>query len=885
MSENNSYLDLFTKLDFPLIELDQHFKVQRANKAAQQLLSMGAQPEQAVSIFDIDPLDLDKKRVREVLLNEEGPYTFICSIRDQFYTMKWINMDSSGSSRKKKRYVIHIYHNDPTGIERQQLELAFRAAQVGTWQHNLQNDIVTFDEQSAQHFGFDDRSVPFQKIIDRTHPEDLPGIQKMKEQTIDKGIQQQFQLEYRIREQKSTYKWISIHAEVTTLPGPEPQKRYVYGTSQDVTDRKEQELELKRIQHTYETISEIHHALSTKQGEQQLLDAVCKIAVQTGAYKMAWIGKLDKNNMIVQPVAYAGNVGNYLDNIDIDLSDPEKSKGPTGIAITEQHPDISRNIISDQRMRPWVEEAQEHGYHSSAAIPIIIDGESWGALNLYAAAPEAFNEKELQILIELVNDLAFGIRSNQLEKERLNSIAKLNESRERLRLLINTSPLGMVVYQNDQIIFANPAFVEQVDGQSGDRLDGHNFKTFLNEDAHAELKNAIQQIYSGYRKKVVFETQMSTFENNHIYARITITPYTYQDKDAVQLVVEDETERKQAEREIKRIYKGIQQSPAVVVITDTEGNIEYVNPQFEAVTGYSAEEVIGKNPKLLQAGQIPIDTNIDMWKTISSGETWSGEFINQRKNGEGYYFAATISPVENERGKIENYIAVGEDVTLSKKQERKIKQALEEKTILLKEVHHRVKNNLAVISGLLELQILNAPEVSDQLRISQQRIQSIAKVHELLYQAESFTHIDMQLYLEEISNLDMTALSEREQPIELDMDIGSVEIDITEAVPMGLIINELMTNSYKHAFEQVENPCIYVSINRNEAGMITFEYRDNGKGLGKNYSFEELGGESSLGIELIQILIDQLNGQQIRLYTKESFHLSFQFKSGNPLNS
>ncbi len=132
----------------------------------------------------------------------------------------------------------------------------------------------------------------------------------------------------------------------------------------------------------------------------------------------------------------------------------------------------------------------------------------------------------------------------------------------------------------------------------------------------------------------------------------------------------DITDRKLAENQLIKLSRAIQQSPAIVLITDSNGNIEFVNPMFSAVTGYSSEEVKGKNPRILKSGLVPKSTYEDLWKTISSGGVWRGEFINKKKNGELYHESEVISALVDSTGVISNFVAVKEDITERNKTEQ-----------------------------------------------------------------------------------------------------------------------------------------------------------------------------------------------------------------------
>lgn len=140
-------------------------------------------------------------------------------------------------------------------------------------------------------------------------------------------------------------------------------------------------------------------------------------------------------------------------------------------------------------------------------------------------------------------------------------------------------------------------------------------------------------------------------------------------------VMRDITERKQTEEKIRKLSHAIEQSSTSVVITDTKGDIEYINPKFTTLTGYSREETIGKTPRVLKSGKTPPDVYKELWKTITSGNEWSGELCNKKKNGELYWEYASISPVKNPEGVITNFIAVKEDITERKNAEMSLQQS------------------------------------------------------------------------------------------------------------------------------------------------------------------------------------------------------------------
>jgi PAS domain S-box-containing protein len=163
----------------------------------------------------------------------------------------------------------------------------------------------------------------------------------------------------------------------------------------------------------------------------------------------------------------------------------------------------------------------------------------------------------------------------------------------------------------------------------------------------------------------------------------------------------DITERKQAEEELRKLSSAVEQSQVSVVITDPDGTIEYVNPKFIQVSGYSYEEAIGQNPRVLNAGIQPPEFYKDMWDTIKSGKDWQGEFANKKKNGDVYWENATISPIRNTEGRITHFVAVKEDITDRKQAEQELLKSretlAEQARMLERAVEQLVKSCLDIL--------------------------------------------------------------------------------------------------------------------------------------------------------------------------------------------
>ena len=231
----------------------------------------------------------------------------------------------------------------------------------------------------------------------------------------------------------------------------------------------------------------------------------------------------------------------------------------------------------------------------------------------------------------------------------------------------------------------------------------------------------------------------------------------------------------------------------------------------------------------------------------------------------------------NEDGVFIGAVHIVSDITDRKRAEEKIKTSLKEKELLLKEIHHRVKNNMQVISSMLQLQSvsLDDEKTIDIFRRSQDRIKSMAIIHDMLYQAQDFSKIDFRDYIETLTETLFSSYKKETQDITLIIDVKDVFLNLDTAVPLGLIINELVTNSLKHGFKERDEGEISIALSHIDDDKIELNVRDNGIGLPEGFNIKEA---ESLGLEIVAVLSEkQLNGDlKIKRDSGTEFQIVFQ---------
>ncbi|MDD5030105.1 MAG: transporter substrate-binding domain-containing protein [Rhodoferax sp.] len=325
-------------------------------------------------------------------------------------------------------------------------------------------------------------------------------------------------------------------------------------------------------------------------------------------------------------------------------------------------------------------------------------------------------------------------------------------------------------------------------------------------------------------------------------------------------LISDITERKQADERLQQLSQAVEQAPIAIAITDLAGNISYVNPNFTEVTGYSLDEVRWTNLRILQSGLTPSAVFVELWKTLLAGQVWRGELHNRRKNGELFIESAVISPVLNQQGVATHYVAIKKDVTRRKQSEQLLQRSLQEKTALLHEVHHRVKNNLQVVTSLLRLEAGRSDQAQTRavLKEMQGRIYAMALLHETLYRVGNFASIDLADYLKQVATQAIRSQLGSGNPVQLQLEMVAVQVAMEQAAPCGLLVNELLGNALKHAFADGRAGLVTLQLQRHSQDRLCcVTVQDNGIGLPPDFDQRR---SQSLGLQLVSDLARQLGG-------------------------
>jgi len=341
-------------------------------------------------------------------------------------------------------------------------------------------------------------------------------------------------------------------------------------------------------------------------------------------------------------------------------------------------------------------------------------------------------------------------------------------------------------------------------------------------------------------------------------------------------------DRRQAEKALRESEHKFQQMaellPQPIFEADAEGLITFVNRAAFAAFGFAADDIaLGVSVLDMVTPEDRARAGQNVRRVLEGQHLLGNEYKMQRSDGGVFpalvYSAAVM--VENRPGGIRGIIV---DITEQKQNAEVLQQALHEKEVLLKEIHHRVKNNLQIISSLLNLQAESLKDPADRALFmeSDGRVRSMALIHERLYKSDDFAGVDFKEYIESLMVSLMHTIGRG--GVSYQVDVEGVRLSIDAAIPCGLLINELVTNALKHAFPNGRQGRIAVSLHHERPGKLVLEVRDDGVGIPEDVRLEET---KSLGLHLVSLLTAQLQGE-LEIVRGEGTLFRVRFENATP---
>ncbi len=574
---------------------------------------------------------------------------------------------------------------------------------------------------------------------------------------------------------------------------------------------------------------------------------------------------------------------------------------PTGMIMVDQRGKIVLLNAQIDKLFGY-DRAELMGQSIEVLVPERFRGRHAGFRTNFSADPVARPMgagRDLYGLRKNGTEMPIEIALNPLEtmqgKFVLSSVVDITERKrfaDQFRLALEAAPTGMImVDQQGKIVLLN-AQIDKLFGYGRAELMGQSIEVLVPErfrDRHPGFRTnfftnpktrpmgAGRDLY-GLRK-----------DGTEMPIEIGLTPLETPEGRFVLSSVVDITERKQAAANQFRL--AIEAAPTGMILTDQRGGIVLVNAQVDKLFGYDRSELMGQSIELLMPERfrekhVNLRTNFSRHphaRPVAS----SHRLYGLRKDGTEMPVEIGLNPLETPEGKFVLSSVV--DITERKRAEEEredllarlqttnveLGSTLKEREVLLQEIHHRVKNNLQVISSLINLQLRRIENAASRqaLQECQTRVQTIALIHEMLYRSKDYSTIRFSEYARSLAANVFRAAGVTTDAISMELEIDDVSLGVDKAIPCGLILNELIINAVKHAFPNGRQGIIRIELRRVKPGTLVLAVRDNGVGLPTDMDVRK---SHSLGMNLVSTLAEQL-GTELEIIRGEGTTFQFNF--------
>lgn len=691
---------------------------------------------------------------------------------------------------------------------------AQQVAEIGTWEIDLIRDTLYWSDMTKQIHEVEDDYFPNldEAIEFYLEGEDRAKIQLAVGATMKSG--EAYDLELQIITAKGNHKWVRTTGRADFFNNKVVR---IYGALQDITVQKELEKTLRNSTVKYQSLVESVNGI--------LWEA------EADTFKFNYISDKCREILGFEPKEW--------------FSDPL-------FWSRNMHPDDRNDAVS--YCKKMTKKGLDHNFEYRMVSK---SGEEVWIRDYVTVVSEDGKPNILRGIMLDITELK--VAENMVSE----ALYELKTRNDFIETALENLPIGFAVNKIDsgEAVLMNKKFTEVYGWSEADMKDRSTFFECIypDPDYREEMTTRILDDLESHDASRMQWNGIKIFTKDGEIKFVDAKNIPLYEQNLMISTVIDVTDQLEKKNKLEQLSLVASKTSEIVLILNANGRIEWVNETFVKITEYSLGEVKDKIPGQILTGP-ETDSIIEkrILHAVGDCKPIQTEIINYSKSGKKYWVEISVDPVIDNQGRCTAFVVLGNDITKRKKKDLQILNSLREKEVLLAEIHHRVKNNLAVVSSMMQLQAFRESDdkVVSKLLDSTFRIRTMATIHELLYQSGSFSELKFSDIIDElIQNIEKVLNNGKE--IQFKVDHDDLELNINQAIPCSLIINEVITNIFKHAFPNQMSGIVDISL-KTDGDMVHIKIEDNGKGLPANFDFEST---KSLGTNIINILSKQIEGE------------------------
>ncbi len=633
---------------------------------------------------------------------------------------------------------------------------------------------------------------------------------------------------------------------------------------------KKSEEKINHLNRILRTITQINKIISRERDLSLLITKICDEIVESQSYKRSWIALFDKKEKLINFAASGfDDLEDRLKNVLAGNKKPEK---------IYKILNSDKIVIVKNPQKSCADCAMSKMLKNEILMNVRIKTKNLiGLFCVSIPNIKLFSEEEKKLFQNLSDDISLALSGIEVEKEKLEAETKLKENEEKYRAIVEQAFEGISLFDLEEIkiIDANKAYLDML-GYTKEELLSLPIENLVSD--REKIKRSLKEIQNCQDVDII-RCNLKRKDGSIVNTEISSRTIKLGNKKIILSVVRDITEKLKIDEKLRKAeenYRILAQTmPDLVIIIDLTGKILYVN---------SAAEKLGKSLKKNVIGQHVYDFILPEYfprakenlAKRASGDTGIYHYEMILDDGKDFKkpFEVTSTPII-ENGKITKVLLIAHDITERKKQMEMIENNLKEKEILIRELYHRTKNNMQIISSLISIQSRKFKEesIKKSFREIISKINSMALVHQKLYETKNLNRINLKNYIVDLFELIKQSYHTNEKPLKINISLDDCFVGIDHALNLGLILNELITNIFKYGISKdgVTNIRIELKCIGKTAELFI---EDNGFILDKN---RDLRNSQSMGLRTVFSLVEyKLNGKiDYKIENGLKWHIKF----------